>query len=121
MTDINDFEIDESVIEQTSPEILDDELVEATERIAVAKERLLALCLARGYDGVDITFTQPKLSRQTDFRHAFEWEAWEGEPEPLEPYASNTQRYDFRGLRDYEKRELLAHVGIYNLEDIDND
>lgn len=115
----NKINFDEGLKTEMSNDLIDDELQEATHRIALAKERLLALALARGYDGVDMNFDRQKLGRQKDFRFGFEWEAWEGEPEPLEPYTSNTQRYDFRGLTEREKLQLLAHVGIYNLEDIE--
>lgn len=100
-------------------EILDEQITEATREVALAKERVLAYALARGYDGVDITLTSPKLSRQEDFRHGFEWDVWNGEPEPLEPYTSRTQRYDFRGMGDCEKRQLLAHIGMTEVPDHD--
>jgi hypothetical protein len=112
------FDIAEGLNVEMDSDVIDDQLREATHRIAEQKERLLAMALLRGYDGVDITLSDPTPTRQSDYKHSFEWEAWEGDPEPLEPYASNTQRYDFRVLRDHEKRQLLAHIGVMDLGEI---
>jgi hypothetical protein len=118
----NDFiDFQDSVLEQREDEIIDEQISEATRRISLEKEKLLALALARGYDGVDIKFERNYLSNPDDFKLGFKWEAWKGEPEPINAYDSNIQRYDFRMMNDREKVQLLSHVGITDLDNIKKD
>lgn len=121
MTDFNDFELPDELKMQESHDVIDDQLVEATQRMAVEKERLLALALLRGYDGVDIILEGTFLSRKDDFKLGFKHEAWENEPPARDNFRANVQTYDFRGLTDQEKRELLARVGVCDLGEINDD
>jgi len=98
--------------------VIDDQLREAVMQLAEQKERILALALLRGYDGVDIEFTDRTPTRHWEYQNCINWEVWEGEPEPLERHGSQTQRYDFRVLRDHEKEQLLSRVGVFDLGEI---
>jgi hypothetical protein len=118
---MTDSDIADSISTELDGDVIDEELREATLRLAQQKERILALALLRGYDGVDITFTNPHPQRHYEYVDCIDWEGWKGEPEPLEPYASGTQRYDFRVLRDHEKEQLLAHAGVFSVEDIQDE
>lgn len=116
---MGDFEINDSILEVNETEIIDDMIVEATQRLAQERERLLAMCLQRGYDGVDIKTQSDVVTNYDDYRFGFEYEAWEGEPEPIGPFESNVKRYDFRTLEKHEKRQLLAQIGNVDMEGVE--
>lgn len=108
---MTDFNIGHLDVDNSSVELIDEQMMEAVDRFAAQKEKILALAYLKGYDGIDITVTTPRIGNVEDFRHGIEWEGWMGEPEPLEPYTSRTQRYDFRNLSDREKMRLTSIVG----------
>lgn len=118
MSDRTDFEIDESVIDQTETDLIDDKMQEATQRIAQERERLLALAFYKGYDGVDIHTKDNIVTGVNQFKFGFEYEAWEGEPPKLDRFGQGVRRYDFTALTEEEKRVLLAKIGV-ELEEIE--
>ena len=109
---MTDFEINEDVLETSSVNIIDEKMREATEKIAIERERLLAMALHEGYDGVDIRMDTSVVTDYRDYSTGFEYEVWEDDPPTVDRWDSNVQRYDFRTLDDEEKRMLLARIGV---------
>lgn len=107
------FEINEDVLESSSVDILIEEKIqEAIERIAIERERILAMALHKGYDGMDIHMDTSLKTDYNEYSMGFNYEAWKGEPPTVDRWSSNVQRYDFRVLSDEEKRMLLARIGV---------
>jgi len=77
--------------------------------------QVLAHALLEGYDGVDIVPPQPV----TAHRDGFEMVGWVDEP-PRRGMVERqwVPRYDFRTMPDHEKRELLAHIGVMDTDEI---
>ena len=109
---ISNFEINEDVLEASSVDIINEKMREATERIAIERERLLALALHEGYDGVDIQMDTTLMMNYNDYSMGFNYEAWRDEPPTVDRFSQCVQRYDFRVLNDEEKRMLLARIGV---------
>ena len=109
---MTDFEINEDVLETSSVNIIDEKMREATEKIAIERERLLAMALHEGYDGVDIRTGTSVVTDYRDYSMGFEYETWEDDPPTVDSWDSNVRRYDFRVLTDEEKRMLLARAGV---------
>ena len=109
---MTDFEINEDVLETSSVNIIDEKMREATENIAIERERLLAMALHEGYDGVDIRTSTLVVTDYKDYSTGFDYEVWEDDPPTVDRWDSSVRRYDFRTLDDVEKRMLLARVGV---------
>ena len=109
---MTDFKINEDILEVSSMEIVDQKMKEVTERIAIERERLLAMAFHAGYDGVDIHMDTSIVTDYRDYSAGFEYEVWEDDPPRIDRWDSNVLRYDFRTLDDVEKRMLLARVGV---------
>ena len=109
---ISDFEINMQSWKTQSVDIIDEKMREATEKIAIERERLLAMALHEGYDGVDIRTGTSVVTDYRDYSTGFEYEVWEDDPPTVDRWDSNVLRYDFRTLDDVEKRMLLARVGV---------
>jgi hypothetical protein len=114
MDGINNFQLNDELVEQTDTDIIKDEMGKIIQDIERKKLRLLAHAFVDGYDGIDI-----KMEPNTDwkdsfsqFKYSFEYEGWKDEPPELERYASGVHRYDFRQLDNIQKRELVAHIGL---------
>ena len=106
------FDINEDVLEASSVDIIDKKMQEAIERIVIEREKILAMALHKGYDGVDIHMDTSLVTDYNDYSMGFNYEAWEGEPPTVDRWGSNVQRYDFRVLDDEEKQMLLARIGV---------
>jgi len=109
---MSDFTIDESILNQTDTDVIDDKMMEATQRLAEERERLLALAFYKGYDGVDIHTKDRIVTDVNQHKMGFEYEVWEGEPPTLDRFGQKVRRYDFRGLTREEKRIVLSKVGV---------
>jgi len=110
---IGDIDIDESITDRFEEQgILEEKMQEAMQRIAIEREKLLALALRDGYDGVDIHMDTSIVTDYRDYSMGFEYEAWEGEAPTINRWEANVQRYDFRVLDKREKQQLLARIGV---------
>lgn len=115
MTGMGDeFKVSEDVLAQQESEIIHNKMSELVEDIEGKKVRLLAHAFVAGYDGVDIRMepnTDWKRS-PSQFNISYDYEAWEGKPPEVGVAPSGLHRYDFRSMDKYEKRELVAHIGL---------
>lgn len=109
---MSNFEINQEILEASSVDIIDEKMREATEKIAIERERLLAMALHAGYDGVDIHMDTSVVTDYRDYSMGFDYEVWEDDPPRIDRWGSKVQRYDFRLLDDEEKRRLLARIGV---------
>jgi len=107
-----DFDIaDGLVTEGTNTELFNEQLQRAVQDLERKKLELLAHAFVAGYDGVDIRVPMKTHEWKRDmqsFKVGFEHEAWEGEPPNVDRYAQGVHRYDFRGLDDWQQRELVG-------------
>jgi len=110
--EMSDFEISEDVLETSSVDIIDEKMQEAIERIAIEREKILAMALYEGYDGVDIHMDTTIMMNYNDYSMGFNYEAWRDEPPTVDRFSQCVQRYDFRVLNDEEKGMLLARIGV---------
>jgi len=109
---MSNFEINQEILEASSVDIIDEKMREATEKIAIERERLLAMALHAGYDGVDIHMDTSVVTDHSDYSMGFDYEVWEDDPPRIDRWDGNVLRYDFRVLDDEEKRTLLARIGV---------
>ena len=107
-----DIEINEDILEASTVDIIDEKMQEAIERIAIEREKLLAMALHEGYDGVDIQMDTSVVTDYRDYSMGFNYEAWRDEPPRIDRFSQGVQRYDFRVLSDEEKWMLLARIGV---------
>lgn len=109
---MTDFEINESVLDKSSVDIIDQKMQKAVERISIERQKLLALALHKGYDGVDIFMGESIVTDYRDYSMGFRYEAWQEEAATIDRFERNVQRYDFRVLDEEEKQRLLARIGV---------
>jgi len=117
MTDLNDIELADGIKKaaEEQPDISTEHLQESARRLERQKMEVLATALHAGYDGVDIHSKTQVYTSLKDFKMGFDVDVWEEEPPELERFPRGIERYDFTVLEDWEKRELLAHIGISQL------